>query len=285
MRRLPAGAAGVGIHKIKHIIMIMQENRSFDEYFGTFPGADGIPMKHGHPTVCNPDPKTHKCVKPYVDHHNNSSSPPHSTASSAVNVNRGKMDGFIRAHRAAECDLPTNVICGRRSRRRDGLSHQARHPELLVVREAASCSRTACSNRPPHGACPAHLYMVSGWSARCANHNAFSCVGTGKIPPDNHYIFSWTDLTYLLHKNSVSWGYYVVKGLEPDCEDDETLSCVQHAAVGGDAEHLEPASLVRHRADRTASSATSSRSPRFYKAAKQGRTAGRLVDRAVESSE
>ena len=38
----------------------MQENRSFDSYFGTYPGADGIPMKHGVPTVCNPDPKTHE---------------------------------------------------------------------------------------------------------------------------------------------------------------------------------------------------------------------------------
>ena len=32
-----------GIHKIKHVVIIMQENRSFDSYFGTFPGADGIP--------------------------------------------------------------------------------------------------------------------------------------------------------------------------------------------------------------------------------------------------
>src|SRR5207245_294526 len=28
----------VGIHKIEHVIVIMQENRSFDDYFGTFPG-------------------------------------------------------------------------------------------------------------------------------------------------------------------------------------------------------------------------------------------------------
>ena len=40
------------IHKIKHVVIIMQENRSFDSYFGTYPGADGIPMKHGVPTVC-----------------------------------------------------------------------------------------------------------------------------------------------------------------------------------------------------------------------------------------
>ena len=32
-----------GIHKIQHVVVIMQENRSFDSYFGTYPGADGIP--------------------------------------------------------------------------------------------------------------------------------------------------------------------------------------------------------------------------------------------------
>jgi phospholipase C len=30
-----------GLQKIKHIVFIIKENRSFDEYFGTFPGADG----------------------------------------------------------------------------------------------------------------------------------------------------------------------------------------------------------------------------------------------------
>ena len=51
-------AAPQGIHKIQHIIIIMQENRSFDSYFGTFPGADGLPTKDGALTVCNPDLKT-----------------------------------------------------------------------------------------------------------------------------------------------------------------------------------------------------------------------------------
>jgi phospholipase C len=26
-----------GIHRIKHVVVIMQENRSFDSYFGTYP--------------------------------------------------------------------------------------------------------------------------------------------------------------------------------------------------------------------------------------------------------
>ncbi len=40
-----------GIHKIKHIIVIEQENRSFDSYFGTYPGADGHPDAR---TACRP---------------------------------------------------------------------------------------------------------------------------------------------------------------------------------------------------------------------------------------
>src|ERR1700738_362101 len=65
----PAGAAGAagGIHKIKHVVVIMQENRSFDSYFGTYPGADGLPRQNGQFTVCVPDPATSACVKPF--HH------------------------------------------------------------------------------------------------------------------------------------------------------------------------------------------------------------------------
>ena len=40
---LTGSAHATGIHKIKHVVVIMQENRSFDQYFGTYPGADGIP--------------------------------------------------------------------------------------------------------------------------------------------------------------------------------------------------------------------------------------------------
>src|SRR5579884_3554614 len=47
---VPGGPTGTyvvpaRIHKIRHVIVIMQENRSFDTYFGTYPGADGIPRR------------------------------------------------------------------------------------------------------------------------------------------------------------------------------------------------------------------------------------------------
>jgi len=53
----PSTAGLTGIHKIQHVIIVMQENRSFDSYFGTYPGADGIPMRHGVPAVCVPGPR------------------------------------------------------------------------------------------------------------------------------------------------------------------------------------------------------------------------------------
>src|SRR5437588_9999224 len=56
-RRFLAGTAGLagslafpGIRlgraaetPIQHVVILMQENRSFDHYFGLFPGADGLP--------------------------------------------------------------------------------------------------------------------------------------------------------------------------------------------------------------------------------------------------
>jgi phospholipase C len=79
---------------------------------------------------------------------------------------------------------------------------------------------------------PAHLFEVSGWSASCTTHNPSSCSSTLDPPRGNQTgpgvpppIYAWTDLTYLLHKRQIPWGYYVVPGVEPDCRDDNTISC------------------------------------------------------------
>ena len=64
-----ASADPVPGSKLDHLIFIVQENRSFDHYFGTYPGADGIPTKpDGSFAVCVPDPwQGGKCVPPHVD--------------------------------------------------------------------------------------------------------------------------------------------------------------------------------------------------------------------------
>src|SRR5262245_11119618 len=90
----PAVYSTDGITKIKHVIVVMQENRSFDNYFGTFPGADGIPMHDGVPTVCVPVPGVAGCVRPYHDTSLVDGGGPHDLASAEQDIDGGAMDGF-----------------------------------------------------------------------------------------------------------------------------------------------------------------------------------------------
>jgi len=98
-----AAPALQGIQEIQHVIIIMQENRSFDSYFGVYPGADGIPMSGGVPTVCVPDPLTGQCVAPFVDHQDQNPGAPHKAADSVTDIDGGKMDGFIADAEAGRC--------------------------------------------------------------------------------------------------------------------------------------------------------------------------------------
>ena len=72
----------------------MQENRSFDSYFGTYPGADGIPMQNGVPTVCVNDPATGLCQAVSRPQDLNGGGP-HGAADAVADIDGGKMDGFI----------------------------------------------------------------------------------------------------------------------------------------------------------------------------------------------
>jgi phospholipase C len=85
-----------GISKIRHVVIIMQENRSFDSFFGTYPGADGISAKNGQFTVCVPDPRTKGCDQPYHDPSLVNGGAGHNLSDSIADVDGGKMDGFVK---------------------------------------------------------------------------------------------------------------------------------------------------------------------------------------------
>src|SRR5689334_339660 len=81
--------------KIKHIVIIMQENRSFDSYFGTYPGAEGLPTQNGKFTVCVNDPQKGTCVYPFHDPTDRNFGGPHGTDDAQSDIDGGRMDGFI----------------------------------------------------------------------------------------------------------------------------------------------------------------------------------------------
>jgi len=315
-----ARPSDLAIHKIRHIVMIVQENRSFDSYFGTYPGADGIPAIDGHFTVCLPDPLTGGCDRPFHDPSLVNGGGPHGEDSVIDDVDGGKMDGFVR-----ESESPGGRGCGGFAGVCSSFApsdvmgyHDAReipnywtYAENFVLDDHMFQSDASWS-------LPAHLYEVSGWSAHCSvPGDAASCVnddelggyqtsdiigvgtrgrraakrvrqllrtarrrlrmcryaqapvstgggGTTSSPGSGSggtsgspgtgptgssarypqavsqcrrhvrnqlaklratvsrqvsttYNYAWTDITYLLHKYGVSWGYFITPGGEPDC--------------------------------------------------------------------
>jgi phospholipase C len=234
------------IHKIQHVIVIMQENRSFDSYFGTYPGADGIAMPAGQPSVCVPGGDGKPCVRPYVDHADVNGGGPHGATNATGDIDDGRMDGFVLERNQAQtgCTDPNNPACASTDtpdvmgyHTQSDIPNYWYYASHYVLQDHMFESNASWS-------LPAHLYEVSGWSAVCTQHNVpDSCSnalenavkpGHSGLPDDPIRtgtgrgatpIYAWTDLTYLLHEYNVSWGYYVVAGTEPDCEDDSSISC------------------------------------------------------------
>ena len=228
----PAPLASDGaISKIKHVVIIMQENRSFDTYFGTFPGANGIPMANGVPTVCIPDSATAGCDRPFHDLHDLTGGGPHGQANASADLNGGRMDGFaVQAEKAKRgCRNAFNPGCaGTGTPDVMGYVDGSEIPNYwayahdFVLQDAMFEPNASWS-------LPAHLFTVSAWSARCPDpSNPGSCTSDINQPgvptaarPEP---YAWTDLTYLLHSHGVSWGYYLDQGYQPDCAND-AISC------------------------------------------------------------
>ncbi len=224
----PQAAAAPGdIHKIKHVVIIMQENRSYDEYFGTYPGGDGLPRNaNGGFAACVPNPSQGGCVQPYHDAADRNSGGPHGESSARADIDGGKMDGFVGEQQRGgkgHCAGPFDPRCG--GRQPDVMGYHDARDIPNYWRYAQGYTLQDHMFEPNASwSLPAHLFMVSGWSARCASADPMSCVNELQNPqrglPAGASVYAWTDLTYLLHENHISWAYYLAEGTQPDCADD-----------------------------------------------------------------
>lgn len=282
LTQLPAAAK-----KIKHVIVIMQENRSFDHYFGTFPGADGIPMKNGVPTVCIPNPVTGGCSKP--EHHSIVDSDhggPHTYADSLADINGGKMNGFVAQWEATR----TYCLKGNNAEK-PTCSAEAAHPDVLAYHDGGDipnyweyARRFVLQDHmfePNLGWSQAsHLAMVSGWSGLCKSpYIAASCQPSITFNDidrawPHQPSYAWTDLTYLLHKYGVSWRYYVAPGSVNDCEGttDQQIHCTPGSKNFDPIGTPEPWNPLPDFTDvrRDHQVINVQKNPRFFDAAKNG---------------
>jgi phospholipase C len=298
--RVTSAPTAAAIHKIRHVVIIMQENRSFDSYFGTYPGADGIPARNGQFTICVPDPRTHGCDRPYHDPSLVNGGAGHNEQDAITDIDHGKMDGFVKSaeeglSRGCSATNPPTPVCLSTSPPDVMGYHDAREiPNYWKYAEDFTLD-DHMFEPVASWSLPSHLYLVSGWSAHCTSTNPDSCTNdpaqsAARLVPaaflscltahgvrprsllkasslssaqqaavvaclsvltpaqrqqllaerggggegEQLGLYSWTDLTYLLHKNHVSWAYYVQAGIQPDCDDnpDQTAAGCAPVAQG-----------------------------------------------------
>jgi phospholipase C len=248
---------GSGINKIKHVVVIMQENRSFDSYFGTYPGADGLPRTStGGFATCIPDPKAGHCAAPYHNPNLTNAGGPHYVQSANADINGGKMDGFVTTVQDGK-DLDTDRLgCVANLQPPACVDVMGYHDQREIPNYWTYANNFVLQDRMFEPSLSwslvSHLFMVSGWSAKCSNgYDPKTCASSNTfpdgdlipgssnpvvqqvtgaalgilqpadaddlanspVPPD----YAWTDITYLLHKHNISWKYYLTQGTEPDC--------------------------------------------------------------------
>lgn len=199
-----------GLEKIEHFVFIMQENRAFDNYFGTYPGAEGIP-----PGVCLKNPKGGPCVSPYHDSNDINRGGPHGWDNAHADINGGRMDGFLeQAYRGISlpghgpCD-PDDSDCTPGRDARDVMGwHDYReipnywnYAHLYVLQDHMFESVASYS-------LPAHLYMLAGQSG--------GYTGYYQLLP---WTYNFQEITELLTSGRIDWKYYVTSGKVPDTLD------------------------------------------------------------------
>jgi phospholipase C len=143
---------------IQHVVFIVKENRTFDHYFGAYPGADGattgkthdgrtVPLKHA------PD------VEP-IDL-------PHSFTQGLVMIDGGKMDGL---------DLEESNLAGYSQHSRSTIPNYFAYADRFVLADHFFTSQFGSTY-------PEHLYVAAGQSNKILD-NKFSTDHAGNYCDD-----------------------------------------------------------------------------------------------------
>jgi phospholipase C len=203
------------IFKIKHVVIIMQENRSFDHYFGTFRGADGIPGLAGNPGAlpCVPDPVNGGCVQPFHDANDKNYGGPHGAANATSDIDCAApatrtgchMDGFVGQAEKGQSCTSTDPNCSpcTTATRVQCIDAMGYHDAGEIPNYWAYAKNYVLQDHmyEPNASwsLPQHLFMVSEWSAFCTDPlNPSSCTDAlqNPNPSDGQPHYAWTDLTY-----------------------------------------------------------------------------------------
>jgi phospholipase C len=199
---VPPGSGSAG--KIQHIVFIIKENRSFDQYFGTFPGADGATTGKLHTGQVvtlghTPDPPKHDMGHEWTDSHGD--------------VDAGNMDRFDLE---LTCSVNGDLQCMTQLYQSDIPNYWSYALNYALADEAFSSVQS--------GSYPAHLAMVAAnnlevldnprssvgaqWGCDALAGTTVPYMNTNYVVSTEFPCFSNTTLGDLADQAGVSWKAY-----------------------------------------------------------------------------
>ena len=200
------------LRDVEHIVILMQENRSFDHYFGTMPGVRGffdpaaMKLPDGSSVFRQPDPghaQGHLAPFHYDTRTTNAQATPgtdHSWLSQHEAWNNGRMDRWVQAKG------PFTM----------GYFTQADIPFQWALAQAFTvCDNYHCSVFGPTN--PNRLYM---WTGMIDPKGTDGGPVTDDSPAYDNVTLSWTTYPERLQRAGISWQVYQ----EEDNFDDNALA-------------------------------------------------------------
>jgi len=198
------------ITSLNHFVFIVQENRSFDNYFGTFPGANGATT--GKISTGQTIPLSHQGDQYPRDLH-------HAWESAWLAVDNGRMDKFdlIQAN-GTNCNIGGDYVCYSQLYQTDIPNYWAYATNFMLADNAFSSLGGASF--------PNHLYTIAAQAGGAFGNpmvgqiteNAWGCdsssTSTVSIMDSNYVVsnvfpcFDFNTLGDNLTNAGVSWKYY-----------------------------------------------------------------------------
>ena len=206
---------------IRHVVILMQENRSFDHYFGTLSGVrgfsdpgivhnviDGAPRpvweQFGYAPIVGRDPNGwlvpfHLQQRPPFDDGDTTNDIDHSWGTQHASWNGGKMDAFVTAHMAA--DGVDNFAATMGYFQRSDLAFYYALADAFTICDAYHCSVLGPTD-------PNRVMALSGTIDPAGEAGGPVLVTQTDERPESYGTLDWTTMPEQLLSAGVTWKVY-----------------------------------------------------------------------------
>jgi phospholipase C len=209
---LPAGS---DLGAVEHVVFLMQENRSFDHYFGSYKGVRGFDDHHAgnlgafaqpYPGNVTSDP-----VGKQLPFHLDTATGlgectydlSHSWLPQHLCRNNGTMDGFVTTHTSAQYEGPEYGVQTMGYHTRADLPYHYALADAFTLCDGYHCSIMG----PTH---PNRLMALSGTIDPDGRHGGPVLITNDT--PEAKFSVDWTTVPELLEDKGVSWKTYTPPG-------------------------------------------------------------------------